>query len=206
MSVVTTIVLLTSILESNEVDRVDTYPAIDSINAALGAEWLKPVHGGAGGNKYPQAEVFMAAINHFDIDILLRAMRVAPWQQPEVVRLLVNGEYDDGFEDVYWQTPHVIDAAPGWRTGTLIGGCIDPKVIDGDAGAELPAPWQPIDTAPKDGTPFLAKLRPTGDGETVMIVARWSGEEGERWVFAWGEWSDDTYDVEPTHWTPLPLR
>jgi len=107
MSVVTTILLTTSTMEGTEIDvdgrPVDVYPAIQHLNAWRGSEWLKPVHEHAGGNKYPQACVFMAAMNYFDLDDLKDVMRAAPWEEPESVVLLVSGEEDSGFHVEYWR-------------------------------------------------------------------------------------------------------
>ena len=58
--------------------------------------------------------------------------------------------------------------------------------------------WQPIETAPKDGTDILCYERghpkiPEDNG--FMAVAHWSN----------GTWSEDVSGwVEPTHWMPLP--
>jgi len=68
--------------------------------------------------------------------------------------------------------------------------------------------WQPIETAPKDGTPVLifvpAYTRPTlGDFPAVMQVAHWYGFAGGE--FAWTEVHGEGYETyEPTHWMPLP--
>jgi hypothetical protein len=75
--------------------------------------------------------------------------------------------------------------------------------------------WQSIDTAPRDGTAFLAYGKHTGspptaqrgvvEGDHWWAIALWDiwrvGEQPKRWVFAkdgYPTWSD------PTHWMPLP--
>jgi len=59
--------------------------------------------------------------------------------------------------------------------------------------------WQPIETAPKDGTHFLAY-----DGEyiqvckfmkTGMLAMVWDGEPFS---------TDENTDCDATHWMPLP--
>lgn len=70
--------------------------------------------------------------------------------------------------------------------------------------------WQPIETAPKDGTTILAVLR-FRDGvlhEPLTI----------RWHESWGQWVmsgcmigiqnnvKDDENMDPTHWMPLPDR
>jgi hypothetical protein len=60
--------------------------------------------------------------------------------------------------------------------------------------------WQPIETAPKDGTEVLIFQRIKDQGEKDLLhlaVASW---EGSYW--------DDRIDMppwpKPTHWMPLP--
>jgi hypothetical protein len=70
--------------------------------------------------------------------------------------------------------------------------------------------WQPIETAPKDGTRVIVAFR-----NNCVTIARWSdacafesNDEGPHWV----EWECDdhfysshlTGPNEPTHWMPLP--
>lgn len=59
--------------------------------------------------------------------------------------------------------------------------------------------WQPIETAPKDGTPIIGAwqcLNKTWD----MNVMFYFLEDGH------GSWFDfhADYQHDPTHWTPLP--
>lgn len=58
--------------------------------------------------------------------------------------------------------------------------------------------WHPIETAPKDGEPFIAWHRDWG----VPLSIRWS-EHWEEWVLngamiKLGDWGD------PSYWQPLP--
>jgi len=55
----------------------------------------------------------------------------------------------------------------------------------------LPVAWQPIETAPKDGTPVLV-----ADGSWVGVLA-W-----DRYANGWV--NDEMDSASPTHWRPLP--
>jgi len=58
--------------------------------------------------------------------------------------------------------------------------------------------WQPIETAPKDGTYVLVYgYRSHVDG-SVMHVVRWTKGDG------WAADGDDLGEQKPTHWMPLP--
>lgn len=91
------------------------------------------------------------------------------------------------------------------------------------------AEWQPIETAPKDGTVILVTPGAEVDDHTYtwperymldVIPARWHEpnqrtKEPAGWYapFFWlsfGVWDDPSTDIdpvllEPTHWMPLPL-
>jgi hypothetical protein len=57
--------------------------------------------------------------------------------------------------------------------------------------------WQPIDTAPKDGTKILAY---TNDGYKFPLVSQCVWDDG--W---WPDvWESPENPIEPTHWMPLP--
>ncbi len=58
--------------------------------------------------------------------------------------------------------------------------------------------WQPIETAPKDGTRVLA-ARKWKKGQWVYRIAHWADRGLGNWVSDPGEWL-----VQPTHWQPLP--
>lgn len=57
--------------------------------------------------------------------------------------------------------------------------------------------WQPIETAPKDGTPFLA-WNGHWRGVAMYFEARY--EEDPEWV----DEQTNYIEPEPTHWMPLP--
>ena len=54
--------------------------------------------------------------------------------------------------------------------------------------------WQPIETAPKDGTPILGNSNYSG-----VQIAQMSWTDGGWWI--------DKLDLldAPTHWMPLPV-
>lgn len=56
--------------------------------------------------------------------------------------------------------------------------------------------WQPIETAPRDGTDVLFFDPNTEEGGSVML-GRY--EDGE-----WFDHSRDSFNRTPTHWMPLP--
>ena len=62
------------------------------------------------------------------------------------------------------------------------------------------AEWQPIDTAPKDGTVFLGyKL---GQFRECYKVPR---DDCDMWCFGGTSGADDLFpNIKPTHWMPLP--
>ena len=74
--------------------------------------------------------------------------------------------------------------------------------------------WQPIETAPKDGTLVIAawdaETDPSPEVERIWIVtaAYWmEGFDGSveepAYPHAWMQ-ADECIPVEPTHWMPLP--
>jgi len=58
--------------------------------------------------------------------------------------------------------------------------------------------WEPIETAPKDGTNIL--LGWFKDGEEPQVVSGWfeAGIADYRWIDCFNE------EANPTHWRPLP--
>jgi hypothetical protein len=60
--------------------------------------------------------------------------------------------------------------------------------------------WQPIETAPKDGTHFLASV----DGD-VRVVAWGKTSHVPLYGFCLADQGVEDFDIcEPTHWMPLP--
>ncbi len=94
--------------------------------------------------------------------------------------------------------------AEDWACGRLTGTvaeAIDAACAKAKAFAVKAAGWQPIETAPRDGTEFLAfgsYFYPGDKDATVYcsIVSR-NGE-------FWNDWEGDHPDGFFSHWTPLP--
>ena len=57
--------------------------------------------------------------------------------------------------------------------------------------------WQPIETAPKDGTTVLAVL----DGCMTTISMYQAKQE---WILEHDGGHDPRWPLKPTHWMPLP--
>lgn len=80
------------------------------------------------------------------------------------------------------------------------------RLIDQTAMAEAVASaraesWQPIETAPKDGTSFLACHAGSGVHQIT-----WHGKASHIPLYGWAH-GEDVEDVDlwsPTHWMPLP--
>lgn len=63
--------------------------------------------------------------------------------------------------------------------------------------------WQPIETAPKDGSFIMAAKESTLKWSVVPrfpypLVQRWSADKGQ-----WEADDGSVYEPQPTHWTPL---
>lgn len=63
--------------------------------------------------------------------------------------------------------------------------------------------WQPIETAPKDGTPILAREKGAGPA-VYMMCAMWSGSELEGWRIPGARGWTNARWFHPTHWMHLP--
>ena len=77
------------------------------------------------------------------------------------------------------------------------------RALDGQPNREVAAmQWQPIETAPTDGTSILAIVageHPDSGEPYVPEVVHWlAGWWNESWSY------DAGVDYQPTHWMPLP--
>lgn len=82
----------------------------------------------------------------------------------------------------------------------------------------IPSEWQPIETAPKDGTSVLLIQMSRGDYEDRQCVGWFVRQTGERWITDPGgpnvkrrqNWTSERWQIPgweglmPTHWMPLP--
>ena len=84
---------------------------------------------------------------------------------------------------------------PEWRHGVAIEAyrLADEMIEVGDRHVKPPTPhqWQPIDTAPRDGT-------------YVLLLGTAGRMADGKWVARYGAWSWPYVLDEPTHWMPLP--
>jgi hypothetical protein len=63
--------------------------------------------------------------------------------------------------------------------------------------------WQPIETAPKDGTPILITRETVFLSEEGWHIVRW---EEDWWTVHDGKFDHALRGPDPTHWMPLPER
>ena len=83
--------------------------------------------------------------------------------------------------------------------------------------------WQPIETAPKDGTPIQAHIPGHGDKNIIAWSFGFEDETGEdcaAWFIyddkkppkswtdgvCWASNDDEKPSIKPTHWRPLPTK
>ena len=74
------------------------------------------------------------------------------------------------------------------------------ELLAANAALKAENEWQPIETAPKDGTVFLGyKL---GQFRECYKVPR---DDCDMWCFGGTSGADDLFpNIKPTHWKPLP--
>ena len=98
MSVVTNVILTFSLM-----DQVEGRPpglALEHVNrwlAANGHSPMRVVDQHAGGEKSVEAVVAMGAFNHLRLGQFFVAVRAAPWEAPEDVRVFVQEQEDEHF-------------------------------------------------------------------------------------------------------------
>lgn len=99
-------------------------------------------------------------------------------------------------EDIQTRVQRWLQGYEGWADRQELLDLAEPLIRDLLAAVEA-RQWQPIETAPKDGTPVL------------VYDANWCGNMGPRVTPAgWAPYTDGggywPGVTEPTHWQPLP--
>lgn len=93
MSKVTDIILITSTDDcGNGVNEMQGYLKENHNNVSM-----RKVSALTGGNKHFQADVYMAAINHLDVDKFLSLYDTVVWENVRSVQLMLKEEEDDIF-------------------------------------------------------------------------------------------------------------
>lgn len=70
--------------------------------------------------------------------------------------------------------------------------------------------WQPIETAPKDGTEIIGVYVPTGPYDADYSIIEWDGKywvgkcDGYRAIEAQSDFRTEFHTPFVTHWMPLP--
>lgn len=94
------------------------------------------------------------------------------------------------------------------RTATIIlpDGYETADAFAKDCGVKLasaPLPWQPIETAPKDGTKIVAYAPEDANGRPRYAVTWWRQAKDDMGYIGWGEFNMTYWP--PTHWMPLSI-
>lgn len=101
MSRVTNIIIFTSISEDVEFlkSKFNEFKVGDSGFLLTSVEDDKLPDGWYGGSKKLEAEIFIAAYNYFDIELLIQFMQNhVPWEYPESVQIAYKGQDDSKFK------------------------------------------------------------------------------------------------------------
>ncbi len=100
MSVVTNIILVTTIEDGAK--RDDEYPNVDALNSFFKKDYgnisLLKVDEYAGGSKAMECDVFMAVINHLDLQEFMEHFNKIKGDEPNSVQLFIKQEDDYAFE------------------------------------------------------------------------------------------------------------
>ena len=98
MSRVTNVILTSHVGPQNRPDE-----EISSVNRFLqtneggGVGEFKDVTSYAGGYKHMECRVYLAAFNHADTDVILKAVQQAPWRDREMVQVFMKEEEEELF-------------------------------------------------------------------------------------------------------------
>lgn len=184
--------------ERRVMDRRDASPAAPTVPTDLSARLRKYAAGHYdGGIEYPKVMTDAAD----EIDRLAAA-------QPLAASAVPAGWVDE-FGNVFPVGAYTIDGKLSWSNAHKRGW--KPLYASPTPAATMPdgqavAAWQPIETAPRDGTVVL-----------LWLGAPWCEVRMAKWFAPWGNWQDPESSVDPardeycgigmnlpTHWQPLP--
>lgn len=107
MSIVTNAILVHHLGEkpvpgSTEEEGLYLLPArLNEELQGIGVGWFTPVSRSAGGRKYLECELHVAAFNGRDVERpLIDAIRSLPWEAPDCVQLFLKRQDEDRFTEV----------------------------------------------------------------------------------------------------------
>ena len=107
--------------------------------------------------------------------------------------------YQNEATDEYFAVrPHIDnnDRRKGFEAGFARGWAEHPAQRTKLTQSEIPEGWQPVETAPKDGTQLLLAGEFDGPGDWRIKMGYWAAYEND-WHLFGGSW-------QPTRWMPLP--
>jgi hypothetical protein len=91
--------------------------------------------------------------------------------------------------------------------GVTALGYLDSAIAALEAASLVTKGWEPIETAPKDGTDILAVIvgnHPQTGDPFIPEVVGWDADSAQWWNCMWCNYCDARAAYEPTHWRPLP--
>jgi len=134
-------------------------------------------------------------IDRATLEQLVVALKDAQRSLETISMLAGRATYGNPPIETFMQHPDEIRGYAASRAG-----CATEAITEGSAALANAEPtrWQPIETAPKDGTSFMAGWfdGPSNPGCNMRPVKRYMG--------AWWESNEDYKVRTPTHWMPLP--
>ena len=98
----------------------------------------------------------------------------------------------------YYKSVELVKPPKGWDEKRPLCKSDIPDMTDGSVNQ-----WQPIETAPKDGTNILGYMRAYNDD--IIVVCHFEDEDGKNEYCPWLESEGELYArYELTHWMSLP--
>jgi len=102
------------------------------------------------------------------------------------------------YNAAYARVPSSADVSPA-RTADAVQGS-DPATEPCSRDKSSSFSWQPIETAPKDGTQLLLARRQLLSGELIAVSGSWNSGGAMHMP----HWMTPVMGFQPTHWMPLP--